>query len=247
MGTNIKIEYQRRQGETIQNYVKRLLSKLYFDSVLTPDLIQRMHGLEYSKQIFGINYPLLATNPTAIYDSTGHVRYWLNYRLAGKYYVCSQWWKEHDKTYQENIYRWLDRLIGFKPKTDLPNVVPNNNQIEVGSWVDHKAYGKGRITEINDGRISVRFAEEEEIKKFPYPDALTNKTLVAISEPIVSVDNNDCDDTTEDMDLKYCVCPKCATSIGAFAKAKAMIVCPNCGSRINVVVEANKIEIEIAK
>lgn len=242
MVTNIKSDYQRRQGETIQNYVKRLLSKLYFDKVLTPDLIHRMNDLEYSKQIFGINYPLLATNSTDIYDSTGHVRYWINYRLAGKYYVCSQWWKEHDQTYQENIYKWLDRIIEFKPKP-IPPV--GQTEIEVGSWVEHKVYGKGRITEINDGRVSVRFKTEDEIKKFPYPDAFTNETLVAISEPFVPRKPTDGENTGED--FKHCVCPKCATTIGSFTKAKAMMVCSNCGSRLNVTVEANKIEIEITK
>lgn len=99
---DIKIYPFRYPAESIQDYVKRLLTRMYERGDLPKEEIERLQNLDYSKIMFGINYPLLITDYNDIFDLYGHARYWINFKLAEKYYVCSQWWKDHERQYNYN-------------------------------------------------------------------------------------------------------------------------------------------------
>ena len=95
-------------NETIQNWVKRIFKNMFEQNLLSNDEIYFLHDLEYSKRVFGINFPMLVdSQPKTIVS--GHQRYWQ--KPIGLYYVCSQWWKENEKDYEEKIYRWLNRVL----------------------------------------------------------------------------------------------------------------------------------------
>lgn len=109
-------KFEIRQLETIQVYIKRLLRILYSDNLLTTIDLERLQDKEYCKKKFGINYPLLITDYRKLKDATGCNRYWVNYMLANKYYVCSQWWKNDFDLYKFNIYKWVEeKQIGYLP------------------------------------------------------------------------------------------------------------------------------------
>lgn len=101
--------YKRKPNEAIQDWVKRLFSKLYAEGFLT-DYIFKLQDKEYCKQNFGIAYPLLENNDRKIKDSCGHNRYWIE-RLVGEYFVCSQWWKDSSSLYEEKINSWLQQIL----------------------------------------------------------------------------------------------------------------------------------------
>ena len=168
------IDYPKRASyETIQDYVKRLLDWLYDNKKLSGDEIKRLQRLDYSKRVFGINYPLIACNRQDIYDASGHARYWINYRLGGRYYVCSQWWLQNDKEYEHNLRTWCVGILNSLPSvgSENPRQMPSTNKqhnatLKEGDKVVHNKFGEGMVTSVSDC-IEVNFLQVG-YKKFPY-------------------------------------------------------------------------------
>ena len=98
----------RRDGEKIQDWVKRILTNLYNNNKLSDTIIKNMHDLDYSKQAFGIAFPLLVDNEKDT-KIAGHIRYWLKWML-GPYYVCNDWWLKNEQIYVSKINAWLERV-----------------------------------------------------------------------------------------------------------------------------------------
>lgn len=123
-GPEIPEDLSRKGGEIIQEWIKRILPRLYREyRKISQTEINDMHKKEYSKRTFGIAYPLLCDSEEEIYDRTGKARYWKNWKLDNKYYVCSQWWKTEEHDYQKKINAWLERLF----KINLVDSVAKND------------------------------------------------------------------------------------------------------------------------
>jgi len=97
--------------ESVQDYVKRLLPMLYDKGMLDSELLHRMQNKEFCKLTFGISWPLLESDPQKIKDRNGHNRYWSDYRLAKRFYVCSQWWKKDFPVYERKLHDWVRPLL----------------------------------------------------------------------------------------------------------------------------------------
>lgn len=95
-------------NESIQNWVKRIFVYLFNNTVLTAEEVYRLHDTEYSKKTFGIGYAILVDHQKDTIFS-GHSRYWQT--KIGGHYICSQWWKENDKEYDQNIKLWLSKVL----------------------------------------------------------------------------------------------------------------------------------------
>jgi hypothetical protein len=102
--------------ETIQNWIKRIFGYLFRNNILNEEEIHRLHDLHYSKKTFGIAYALLIDNQKNTVIS-GHNRYWQT--PIGNYYICSQWWKDHDAEYHANIKDWLKKVLPNYSDLDL--------------------------------------------------------------------------------------------------------------------------------
>lgn len=102
--------YNRKQNESIQEWVKRILVELFNNNLLSELEIKQLHNEEYSIRTFGISHALLCDNEKDI-NISGHMRYWTRWKLKGKYYVCSQWWKARFPEYERNIHNWLRRIL----------------------------------------------------------------------------------------------------------------------------------------
>ncbi len=100
-----------RQGSPTQDWIKRVLHYLFTKGYVHQDEIERLHDLDYSKDTFGIAYPLLADKYEDTIDSQGHCRYWSTWKLLNKYFVCSQWWKQLTAVYEQNIYMWIKKVL----------------------------------------------------------------------------------------------------------------------------------------
>lgn len=231
---------KRNSGEKIQDYVKRLLGWMYSNGKLTPELLQSMQQSEYSKKTFGIAYPLLTISSAEIYDSRGHARYWLHFKLGGRYYVCSQWWREKEDEYQQKLYAWAQRVVDLK---ESPQPAPQIRHVR-GELVTHDIYGNGVVVNVTPRYVHVRFSSQSEIKIFPFPTAfLTGKLKASEQKP-----EDPLQQSKEPAQEKFyfVACPVCGNKIGKMAAgAKFDIVCAKCGKNVRVDVKDTGVSVSV--
>ena len=70
--------------------------------------ISKMQDFQYSKNTFGLGFPILDTKETKIPE-----RYWKfeTYNLGGKYVVCSQWWVSKKEEYTKLLTKWIAKIV----------------------------------------------------------------------------------------------------------------------------------------
>lgn len=100
----------KNEDESIQNYVKRLLENLFFNNLLSEELINQLQNKEYCKLAFDINYPLLEQDVSKI-KPAGRARYYTTFKLDNKYYVCKEWWKDNFSVYERKLKDWVSKII----------------------------------------------------------------------------------------------------------------------------------------
>lgn len=231
---------KRNSEEKIQDYVKRLLGWMYSNGKLTPELLQSMQQSEYSKKTFGIAYPLLTISSAEIYDSRGHARYWLHFKLGGRYYVCSQWWREKEDEYQQKLYAWAQRVVDLN---ESPQPAPQIRHVR-GELVTHDIYGNGVVVNVTPRYVHVRFSSQSEIKIFPFPAAfLTGKLKASEQKP-----EDPLQQSKEPAQEKFyfVACPVCGNKIGKMATgAKFDIVCAKCGKNVRVDVKDTGVSVSV--
>lgn len=235
---------KRNSGEKIQDYVKRLLGWMYSNGKLTPELLQSMQQSEYSKKTFGIAYPLLTISSAEIYDSRGHARYWLHFKLGGRYYVCSQWWREKEDEYQQKLYAWAQRVVDLNESPqESPQSAPQIRHVR-GELVTHDIYGNGVVVNVTPRYVHVRFSSQSEIKIFPFPAAfLTGKLKASEQKP-----EDPLQQSKEPAQEKFyfVACPVCGNKIGKMAAgAKFDIVCAKCGKNVGVDVKDTGVSVSV--
>lgn len=90
-------------NEPIQHFVRITLEELFRNNLIPESEIEKLKTLDYSKQSFGINFPLLQVQ----LNNDNRVRYWKD--KIDKYYVCSQWYqKKHDDALKIWIFHILN-------------------------------------------------------------------------------------------------------------------------------------------
>ena len=235
---------KRNSGEKIQDYVKRLLGWMHSNGKLTPELLQSMQQSEYSKKTFGIAYPLLTISSAEIYDSRGHARYWLHFKLGGRYYVCSQWWREKEDEYQQKLYAWAQRVVDLNESPqESPQHAPQIRHVR-GELVTHDIYGDGVVVNVTPRYVHVRFSSQSEIKIFPFPAAfLTGKLKASEQKP-----EDPLQQSKEPAQEKFyfVACPVCGNKIGKMAAgAKFDIVCAKCGKNVGVDVKDTGVSVSV--
>ena len=102
-----------RNGSTIQDWIKRVLSYLFGRRLVSQKEIDLLHDLDYSKETFGIAFPLLVDDYNDIFDNSENSRYWTTWKLLNRYYVCSQWWLQLSRSYERNIYAWIKKVLNI--------------------------------------------------------------------------------------------------------------------------------------
>jgi len=107
---NIDNNLKRKNNESVQAFVKRILNTFFANGSLSSNEISRLKTKEYSQKTFGIDFPLLVENADETIIS-GHSRYWTSMKFGGKYYACSQWWKDKFPIYEPLIEQWINYII----------------------------------------------------------------------------------------------------------------------------------------
>ena len=105
---NIEQSPPSKHKETIQDWVKRIFRYLLTNHILTKQEIISLHDKWYSKKTFDVAYAMFVDTlkETVV---AGHNRYWKT-PICG-YYICSQWWLDHEKEYYSNISQWLAKVL----------------------------------------------------------------------------------------------------------------------------------------
>lgn len=96
----------KRDGETVQDYVKRLFPTLYNRNMLGEQILINLQDKDYCKEFFGIDFSLFESDNTKTRPG-GHSRYYSNIRIGGKYFLCSQWWKSKFNIYETKLKEWV--------------------------------------------------------------------------------------------------------------------------------------------
>lgn len=111
----------RYADEKTQDYVRRILPRLYAMGAITQEMVAHLRDKEFSSRFFGLSYPFLRPVSEGTDDRNGYNRYWTNFIFADEYYVCSQWQLQNTQEYELRLYVWCaDLLKQMKDKTDLP-------------------------------------------------------------------------------------------------------------------------------
>lgn len=104
------VHYQKKNGESVQDWYKRILKTLYLNNRLSEDQIAKLHDKQYSKNNFNINYPILCDTNAERYSADGQARYYTEKDKVGeKYYICHELcntWK-----YEKPITEWLNNVL----------------------------------------------------------------------------------------------------------------------------------------
>ncbi len=111
--SEIPLEFNKRENETIQNYVKRLLVLCRDNGFLTPERLAQLQDLKWCQLNFHLAYSLLEKNRWKTIVS-GYSRYYKNFILTyngTEYYVCSQWWRELSPVYEKDLEKWVKGLF----------------------------------------------------------------------------------------------------------------------------------------
>ena len=108
--SGVEIPTSKDSRETMQDFVKRIMHLLLDKHLLSAKQLQELQDKQYCKDHFYLQFPLIRHRSQDYRDGRGRSRYWTKELFGGEYYVCSQWWKEHDGTYMKNIYHWLVSL-----------------------------------------------------------------------------------------------------------------------------------------
>ena len=238
----------KRSGEKTQDWVKRLFSWLYNKGYLTPDIIKLLHDKDYSKRKFGIEYPLLVDDLKDVYDASGKARYWVTWHLAGRYYVCSQWWLQIADIYEDKICAWCDRIVG-SPVIPEP---PKPKEPSVGSMVRHEKYGIGILKSIIDGRACVQFEGEEGVKVFQYPQCFEQGYLKIVStsglpKPVPKPAPTPAPTPGSKWQTFYYInCPGCGSKIGKIsAGTEFTTTCARCAKKLAIEVNESSVTIKV--
>ena len=105
------IDTCKNNHESFQTFVQRTLQFVFAHGLLMQEEINLLQTKEYSKRFFGLEMPFLETNTSKLRDKNGTSRYWVTMVFGGKYYACSQWWREKLHIYEPKFSAWIEHII----------------------------------------------------------------------------------------------------------------------------------------
>ncbi len=97
----------------IGQLVRTTFRELFAQRKITEKMVSSLMDLEYSKQTFGLSFPVLKRiddrYPLSkqIQDHKGRARYWSQEFGNGKYLICSQWYPRYRKKFLD----WSNKLL----------------------------------------------------------------------------------------------------------------------------------------
>lgn len=111
-GEHVKIQgfsipVEKESSESVQDYVKKIMRLLLNNNLLSINEIENIQDKQYCKRAFALPLPLIRNTSEGYKDKTGKPRYYHPEIFGGKYYLCSQWWKDNHPTHLIKLKEWL--------------------------------------------------------------------------------------------------------------------------------------------
>lgn len=115
-----------------QPIVQALMATLLEEhpSLLDDEAIHNLMDSDYCKNVLGIkiaNHALLRKVERGALIN-GHARYWTTKEYAGKFYVCSEWWKDHHRANAESLHKFALAIAQNNP--NHPGIPALNEHIK---------------------------------------------------------------------------------------------------------------------
>jgi hypothetical protein len=85
----------------IGQLVKTAFTELFENNKITASLTQLLMDLEYSKNTFCLQYPVLRLATESRFDERGYPRYWAKPFDNNKYWLCNDWYERHRQPFSE--------------------------------------------------------------------------------------------------------------------------------------------------
>jgi hypothetical protein len=104
------VYFKKTNNESFQDFVKKVIKFMFNHSLLSDNEIKLLHTRDYSKETFGIEFPLLQHDENKI-TIEGHSRYWRKIKFGGIYYCCSQWWLGKMNEYEPLFANWMNKIF----------------------------------------------------------------------------------------------------------------------------------------
>lgn len=122
----------------IQPIVQRLMKTLLEDhpALLDSSDIEKLMDRDYCKRALGLtigNFPLLRRVEEGRFVGR-RARYW-NHVYGGRFYVCSQWWKDHHAENAASLLRFVQEIAAKKPDNPGVNALSSHRQ-ELSDYID---------------------------------------------------------------------------------------------------------------
>lgn len=115
-----------------QPIVRALMTTLLeeYPTLLDDATIRKLMDPAYCKDVLGINISnhalLRKVERGALIN--GYARYWTTKEYAGRFYVCSEWWKDHHRANAESLHKFALDIAQKNP--DHPGISALNNHIK---------------------------------------------------------------------------------------------------------------------
>ncbi len=131
-------EHPRTPSGQIQPIVRGLMKTLLEDhpTLLDEGDTQKLMDSDYCKRILGLtigNFPLLRSVEAGRFEGR-RARYW-NHVYDGRFYVCSQWWKDHHAENAASLLRFVQEIAAKKPDNPGVNALSSHKR-ELSDYID---------------------------------------------------------------------------------------------------------------
>ncbi len=133
-------KHPRNPSGQIQPIVRGLMKTLLEDypTLLDEAETQKLMDRDYCKRILGLtigNFPLLRSVEAGRFEGR-RSRYW-NHVYGGRFYVCSQWWKDHHAQNAASLLRFVQEIAARKPDNPGVNALGSHRQ-ELSEYIDRQ-------------------------------------------------------------------------------------------------------------
>lgn len=101
---------EQQLDEKIGEYIRGAMRELFYQDILSPEVINDLKDKKFCKDTFGLDFPMLAESESKLYDDKGKLRYWKDI-FGGKYYITNHWFEPQRKRFNA----WLKKIVADIP------------------------------------------------------------------------------------------------------------------------------------
>lgn len=105
-----KMKEEKQSDEKIGEYIRGAMRELFYQEILSPEVVNDLKDKKFCKDTFGLDFPMLEESESKLYDDKGKLRYWKDI-FGGKYYITNHWFEPQ----RELFDAWLKKIVADIP------------------------------------------------------------------------------------------------------------------------------------